>query len=258
MRITQFTLGRYIHYRWVRRAALIALVCLPAIHGFLAAQQPAPYRMPGWFWISPDSKDGSLSVGFAPRYYTIQSSYDEAYLDAAWRLFIDRESRVHGGQATTNVATGVFHAGKVYKFDVDSTLFEGFTKSLVRIDSAATKDLIVMLVGRKKIEVDRIHVLPPPELNPGEFRVQGSIVTLAGSPQYHQEDSSWKEAERNARIEAALALNAKIRSVEGHLADQSIKTVIVETDVRIRNLQTVARTINASTGEHIVIVRVKR
>jgi len=241
-----------------QRLRPIAIILLYHFVGLLIAQDEGTYLMPEWFWVTPEKEGSLFAVGYARCYYTIQTSYDEAFQDAAWRLFINTESRVVGERGMTRTPRGMFSAGSTMKFVVDSTRFDTFAGTLVRIDSATTDELVVMLLGTNKLSLKRRPKPSPAIPQPSDFERNGFMVLVGSSTRYRYEASSWKDAERNARVEAAVTLNLKIRSIEAHASEQDMQTVVLETDAVIRNLQTVARAIDPVTGERIVLVRVKK
>ena len=226
-------------------------------YGSVDGQSANKYDMPAWFWEPPVSQGTSLAAGYSEAYFTAQTSFDEAFNDAAWRLFFDRESRVIGGQATAKVGDSMFHAGKSYKIEADSTRFDSFVGGLVRLDSIVVGKLVVMLVGTATVDFSRRMMPPPDHANPVDFAEKGFIIAMGGSPKYHKEVSSWLEAERNARIEAALSLNAQVKSYEGNIPGLGVKTIVIATDVLMKNVKIVGRSLDGKTGEHMVFVRVR-
>lgn len=113
-----------------------------------------------------------------------------------------------------------------------------------------------MLVGTAEVPVKRERIAMPPVLDSGSFATKGTIVATGSSPAYYYESTSWDAAEKNARIEAALSLYVRIRGLEGHIPGQDVQTLVIATDVVLRNVQTIARAIDSKTGERTVFVRV--
>ena len=240
-----------------RLILLLTVLFLPPLAMFMSAHTvhaSEPIMMPAWFWQTPVEPGVLLSVGYSTPYANISSSYQEAYDSAAWRLFVDCESHVIGGRAMLETPEGMMSAGSKFDFIVDSSAFEGFAKSLVRIDSAATIELVVMLVGTKKIEVDTDWTIDPglPELS--AFKKEGYFVSLGTGQDYHYQSSSWEEAERSARREMALTFS-EIKILEKDVNFYSSGTFLIETDIWLHNVQTLARSIDPETKHKTVIVR---
>ena len=229
-------------------------ICIVSLF-VLKSEAGKPVKMPVWFWETPQSSQTALCVGYSIPYDNIQSSYNEAFEDAAWRLFVDRGSHITGGRAMLETPEGMMAAGGKFTFLVDSSAFEGFSKSLVRIDSAVTADLVVMLVGNQMTEVDQKWEKNPGKPDIAHWKQSSSVVAQGMGERYLYESSSWQEAERTAREEAALLANSVLKILEKRSLWISQSVYLTETDVYLWNVQTIARGIDTVSGSKIVIIR---
>lgn len=226
------------------------------ISGQLLASQPV--NLPSWFWAPPVSGNVLQAVGYSIPYYSMQSSYDEAFHDAARRLFTDMFCRVKGGRAMFSTPEGFFAAGNNISFEVDSAALEQFERSLIRVDSAATENLVVMLVATGELEAKqkKTHAHGFPDME--DYQCPGCLTGLGMGQLYLYESSSWEEAERSARIELALGSMVRQKSLDKRTESLSNTTISLETDVLLQNVQTVARGVDPVTGSKIVVVRMIR
>ncbi len=224
---------------------LLISVCLAA--SGIAADPPC---MPTWFWDPPRIP---CEAGYAPPYEDLSKAYQEAFEDAAWRMFIGSGCRIAGERGLLKTGCDAISMGGTVEFYVDSSGFEAFRKGLVRVDSVATTAMAVVLLSITPISFSGGWVASPVkdaeiEVDPGEFIAQGE------SEAYFFEMSSWLEAERAARIEAAFAVLTRRRNVQLIIDDRRIETTAEQTDVWMRSLRTVARRIDPETGNRVVMV----
>ncbi len=196
--------------------------------------------MPAWFWDSP----ASTAVGYSLPHQDSEDAYADAFHDAAWRLFCDRRCRIAGEKAVASSPEGTMQMGSTIGIDVDSTGFEAFSRSLVRLDSAATRAMRIILVGGSNVTIDRTPV-PAPVTAPDN----GSTPVGYGSaPPYYYESSSWIEAEYKARLELALQAYSRFTGSSERIDDQILKTSVTGTDVILTNVQTVCRRMDRKNG----------
>ncbi len=200
--------------------------------------------LPAWFWDSP----ASTAVGYSLPHQDSEDAYADAFRDAAWRLFCDERCRVAGEKAVASSPEGTMQMGSTLQIEVDSSGFEAFSKSIVRLDSAVTQSMRVVLVGRSNITIDRTPVTAPiTALDNGS-----TPFGYGSAPLYHHESSSWIEAEYQARLELALQAYSRFKGSSERIDDEILKTSVTGTDVILTNTQTVHRRMDRKNG----IVRV--
>jgi len=208
--------------------------------------------LPAWFWDTPEIPGVRLAVGYSLPYQDSETAYQEAFRDGCWRLFTDWESRITGGRAHASAPEGTMHMGDTFAQVIDSTLFPGFMKNVVRLDSFSTPEIRVVLVGTGKANIDR-NLTKAPSEKPAISR--SVLQARFSAPLYYYLSSSWKEAEAKARIELALSGFAVTKGL-GSVKDQAALSVMnLETHVFLINVQTIHRRIHDQSGVVTIWVR---
>ena len=201
--------------------------------------------MPAWFWDTPQVSGGALAVGYSVPHRESLSANDDAFKDAAWRLFCDRTSLVTGERGSATAPDGMMDLGSTLNQQVDSAGFEAFQKHVVRLDSALAGGMRVMLVGTGEFPMDTACIPSPAE----EEAIQMELTVAEGSaPIYYYQSSSWQEAEQRARLELALGANAEIKGVGVNRDNEQFKAAVFKTNVRLEAVQTVRRRWDMKNG----------
>lgn len=225
--------------------------------GLFAAYGEDFSEMPVWFW--EPSANRTTSVGFS-RVYTVDSSgYQQAFEDGAWRLWVDRKSRVRTERTALTDASGTFLFDAPYRVDVDSSGFERFRRVVVRLDSVKTKTMVAMLVGLREGEVENNAVAAPePPASLDVLQKVGVYRAVGMAPRYYHEKSSWAEAETEARRELALLVRNRVAYEEMRLGDLEVGTQVTSADVTLFDVRTVKRAVNPKSELCWVMVEVSR
>jgi hypothetical protein len=203
-----------------------------------------PVLMPVWFWDTPRMGGISFAVGYSPLHQESDHAYQEAFQDAAWRLFCDRQCHIYGEKGIASSPEGTMQMGSTIRIEVDSTGFSAFSGRLVRLDSLATTTMRVILVGTAEVVIDKARISVPdfeitdPEKNLG----------LGSAPIYYHESSSWIEAEREARIQLALDAHAEFMGSSETADEMILQTAVTKTDVALTGIQTLHRRIERTQG----------
>lgn len=203
-----------------------------------------PPLLPGWFWDPPPV---ACAVGYAPPYADLSKAYQEAFEDAAWRMFRDRGCRIAGERGLMTTGNDAILMGGTVDFVVDSSGFEAFKMELVRIDSLAVPGLALVLITLAPVDVDR-NLVPSPDNAAGSRSDPGFSATSGEAEAYFFEISSWQEAERAARMQAAFEISTQRRDVAILIDDRRIETTAEGTNAWLQSLRTVSRRIDPQTG----------
>ena len=214
--------------------------------------------MPKWFWETPIIPGVGITVGYANIYGNIQSSYEEAYEDAAWRLFIDKSCRIYGARITSRIAGETISFGNNFKIEFDSTGFDSFSKSLFRLDSIITNEMVLMLVGTANSSINNSLSYGSEEHNIGIYQTDNEFAAIGISPKYHFFTSCWREAEWIARTMLALSVKCYVKGEQDFIQNAGLLNMAVETDVVLSNIRTVSRGYNKDKSQMWVIVTVRR
>lgn len=214
-------------------------------------------RLPAWFWTPPSGSEVECRVGYAGEYEHPESSYREAFEDAARRLWRDRCCRieVRSGALTLHGETMSLDIG--YRITADTADFAAFRETLVRLDSCWTDSLVVMLVGTDRIELDRRMIEAPPL--PVEFHGTAGVgYGIGAAPAYYHGTSSWREAELGARLDLALNANSTL-DVRRRLRDKLYGNLTVRSaGVVAREITVLQRFYDRERGHYMVIVATDR
>lgn len=226
-----------------------------------SSRAPSSNSAPSWFWDPPAT---TVAVGYSPQYQDAPTANDSAFTDAAWRLFKDRRANVNGGMATSYTPYGQYSEGSSIDYVLsfsDSMQFDGFLKSVVRVDSAivpsfgAVKGMRVMLVATSEVEVDNSFIPSPSDVN----AERGTNDAIGVAESYYYESSSWIEAERGARIQLAMnqSTTTGLTAIERSQSQGDrveAKTVDITVDVVISNVRVVKRRLDPITNSRKVWV----
>ncbi len=233
------------------RKTLLTVFILAAISFVQLALADEPY-LPSWFWQPPVDQDVEVEVGYALPHVEINSSFEEAFLDGAWRLYLNQGCRIVGEKGSITSGVGTVLMGNTVHCIVDSAGFAPFAAHVVRLDSFITREIAVMLVGLGEVSFSQ-ELKPSPA---GDiFDVDNDRFTLVStSPPYYQPVSSWLEAESVARRDAAFSVAVKRKSV-GRTSDSNISRAVAEqTDVWVHSFRTIGRWIDPETSNRMVKV----
>ncbi|MFH0882503.1 MAG: hypothetical protein V2A56_05930 [bacterium] len=237
-----------------RRLALMLTACLICLSPVLAQ---SPLNLPSWFWNPPGNPDTKTAVGYSRPYYYPASSYDEAFEDAALRLWQDQECTIRAAMGSVTTGPETMSMGGIADIQSDTTGFSIFKDGLVRIDSCWSEELVLMFVGTKQVKVTRTLIPPPAEVltypNSDNY-----IIAKSTAEAYHFKTSSWQAAERYARRNLALAANSQIRSLRSTQNLRMRKVITIESTVHFYNISTLGRFVDAATGACIVEIGVNR
>ncbi len=214
--------------------------------------------MPAWFWRTPHIEGVKLGVGYALPYADEQTSFDSAFEDAAWRMFIDKHFRVVGAEAQSRAGTETISFGNTFKFEADTSGYQTFKKNLTPVDSFKTSKIVVMLAATDEITVEKDLASSPPLPDPADFVEPGKYVGVGAAPGYFYEVSSWNEAERLARIDAAKSIFSQVKGLDLNINDLGLNAIQLETDVTLMVDQTIRRIYDPVTEQRWVFVSAQR
>lgn len=244
--------------------AFAALCCWPGLGLDFTAKMASAgeaVRLPGWFWNPPGEEGVELAVGYSTPYYHDSSSYNEAFRDAAIRLWRDRNCRVVVQTGSYTEHDRTYHIGERFRLETDTTGFSTFAQSLVRLDSCWTDQIVLVLLGTRRVDLsDRVEFTAPPDhaLDKDPDRYYG----FGFAPEYYWNSSSWREAELDARRSLAQAAALEIKALrESWVNDRwstTRRTITKDTDVLLRGISTLQRSWDAELGQYIIVVSVSK
>lgn len=224
----------------------------------LASSYPKYSIYPRWFWKMPHNPNAVFAVGYAQTYFYPDSSVKEATENGIKSLAKSVSVRIKGERGFIDTLHGPQFAGE----DFQEVLPEGvldYVKKNHKVIATETVDditLVLLCIGdapslssAKSFNSRCPSWISKPPKREGFLYSKGQCT-----PQYHQEDA-WQLAEYDARIDLALSLFAKLRSLVKKL-DRNLNTITaVKTDVVLNRVQVIERWLDPKNGIPYVLVR---
>ena len=236
-------------------AAILAVVILGCGHvrnpDAAANVAPVGELYPSWFVETPVRENAVFAVGYAPIYGHIESSYEEAHLDARANLGLAHRASIRGDQAFEARSGEVAYRGSNIKQLADSSL----SVRTAFLDTVVVGRTMLVLAASAKGAVDD----KPIEITvaPGwltELPVGGGLDYAVGrAPRYFREATSWQRAEAAARSELARMQVVRSMQLSRKTGSELSEITVEEINVVLERPQIVARHIDAGTGVHYVL-----
>ncbi|MFB6280301.1 MAG: hypothetical protein ABEK75_12415 [Salinibacter sp.] len=239
--------------RWKFLLLIPAAALLAVLGGSRsAAAQEAGY--PAWFRAMPQSEQALWAVGYARGYRTLDAGMDSARADAYERLRRDRRVTIRGEKLYEN-APGFrmsFEGARFARTGLPDTL-----RSVTYVDSLKAGGMTLVLAAWTP--TDTSPSKPPPggrapfsETPPSWVRngatSDGDRARAVGrASRYYYLEHSWRRAETKARRRLAFQAASKIERLEKSTEDWQHEVTSMQTKVRLRRVQTLARWGNEET-----------
>jgi len=236
------------------RLLTVAFGLAPVAFGFGAegalgqSGSPEP-TYPAWFRSMPASDSALWAVGYARGYSALEAGMDSARASAYERL--RRAQRVTiGGEKLYESAPG-FQMG-FEGADFTETGLLDTLRSVTYLDSVMAGGMTLVLAawtpedeppesspvpkGRTPFSKE-----PPSWVQNGAPDGPKTKRAIGSAQRYYYPDNSWRRAERRARRRLAFQTITKIERLERSTEDWRHDVMSVQTRVRLRNVQTLAR-----------------
>jgi len=234
--------------RWAAIVMLFIAYC-----GVISAED----NLPAWFYLPPQQPGILCEVGYADPYYVPSSSYNEAFEDAAMRLWANRHCiiQVEAAAATHHDDTRLL--GGRYAVEFDTIGYSEFKSQLVRIDSCWTDRIVVMLVANDLISVNSSLIESPDSLFLNQYSTDW-VYGQGTAPEYYHMKSTWLEAEKYARRNLAFCANSlmDIWVITNELYYNRYSTRRAR--IEIRNMNVIRRYVDKSGKGFVVVLRAPR
>lgn len=209
--------------------------------------------LPSWFW-DPSLIEGKPSaVGYSLPHIDSPHTWDEAFEQAAWLLFLDKSLKVSGIQNAASTPWGRILTDDSLFADIEIDQFQYFVKSVVALDTFLLPDQMrVVLAATKTANVNR-HLIPCPMEQPTLPESFGIGI----SQSFYNESSSWFEAEVRARLSLAqrnIGIKGEQTETKSDINEDYYDKYCFETDAKLSNVRTVARRIDPQSRARMVWV----
>ncbi len=195
-----------------------------------------------------------------PAYYNDSLAIYLAFVDGCVNYLKQKSSIITIDKKDWGTEAGNVSIEDSFAESIDTMQLADVIKQLVIIDTMYSKNFIAVLVGSKSCSVDESlkQELSISDLTQGGSLFSSDTLQFTGNaPEYYFEKSSWIEAERRARREAAYSLHSKVSSI-GRLIDfvfDERRNQI--TDVELRNTSVIRRWINKATNIYCVTIKME-
>jgi len=198
---------------------------------------------PRWFLDQGDLPCGGAAVGITATPYYPDSTGGQGLLLAAENAVRYRALTIGGRMAYITTEAGTCVVASTVMESFDTSLVEGVTKSMKLRSSFSTGGLMLVLASSSRcdvpeqflriVRVDRsdlpswVTTLPPDD---------DMSYAVGISESFYYEQSSWNEAEKNARLELARMSHSHLRGV-GYLQRYD-SGISIGSDIREEDLGT--------------------
>ncbi len=229
----------------------LALLVVP-LGSWSAPAQEARY--PAWFRSMPTSEQGLWAVGYARAYDALEATMEPAKADAYERLRRGRRVILRGEKLYES-APGFqtsFEGANFTETGLPDTL-----RSVTYVDSLHAGGMTLVLAAwtpEDSSSTDGSLVAGPIPSSRAPFsetppswvqtEVEGGpnkARAVGRASRYYYLENSWRRAEKQARRKLAFKAATKIRRLEKSTEDWQHDVMSVQTRVRLRRVQAVAR-----------------
>jgi hypothetical protein len=216
---------------------------------------------PAWFF-DPPSGQHAFAVGYSDVHAYIDSAIKAATREAATNYVKNRQEQIVGEQGLATLAVGTITVGSTIKesYDTDEASRLGSTIKVLdyfqrggAVVVLASLDSIGTIPGLRRLDAARTTAPAWTTMIPEKT---GYIYNSGLASLYYNENNSWREAERKARINLALTLYTKVKFL-GKKVDNSYfrEFQIEETNVTLHGVEIVARWKDVKNRICYVLVR---
>lgn len=219
-----------------------------------------------WFIDQVDINCRGLAVGYARRsYYEDTTAVKNAILNAADNYVKLLNNTITGDQNFWSTAIGNAWMGSSYKEIYDSFYVGKVSESLNIIDIYKLDDYLILLASKDECEIsDAEKVLVSGSVNPKPGWIKNLPVddiynyAIGSSEVYHYAESSWLNAERNARLTLARTLNSSIKAVQLFSSNENQAIINESLDLKLQDLEIVNRWIDSTSNIFYVLIRCQK
>jgi len=214
---------------------------------------------PVWFLEQGNLKFKSI-IGFTEIPFYTDSSFASAVENGQSNLSKNRSIKIKGGQGFLTTEAGSIWMGSDIKESYDTS---GYKNPLVIIDTAVCNNLLIALLAEKFYQIDDIlkeyrcvdeiqkpgWVEQPPENS-------NFLYSIGRSKKYYYEQSSWDEAEKNARLNLARRLNINVKSLQKFSSYYSENIESEELKITLKEIEIIQRWRDPEQHFFYVLIRI--
>lgn len=241
--------------------ALILGVVLACCFPFGARGNDKGEEYPRWFLEGIRDQRTCCAVGYGRVFVNPDTSVAYAMSDGVENVVKGMEVHIRSEQGFMAVTGGLRFMGETFSEVGDSAKVDAIREDCSVLDSAFVHRMTLVLICygvEGAFRVDRARV-PMPEKAPKWMRKLprrgGYIFAVGTSHLYYNEENSWREAERAARLELARDVLSQIQDLSRQ-ADGTLEHVMVtKTEATLRGVQIVGRWLDRKARACYVLCR---
>ncbi|MEW6686096.1 MAG: LPP20 family lipoprotein [Candidatus Edwardsbacteria bacterium] len=212
-----------------------------------ASEKAIAQSYPRWFLDQGAFPDKNVSVGYAEPSLYEDSSASRAFLSACENMVRQTHTKVTGGQMFWATEAGTYWIGSDIREGIDTSKIVLKIQRLRPIATWHGNNIVVVLAGATALQMDSSFLVcksvdcNPPIWTESLPRDETYFYAVGLSPEYYHETSSWKEVERNARLNLARQIFVELKALQKSdgISGQEIRNE--EISVELHNVEILAR-----------------
>lgn len=217
-----------------------------------------PIELPEWFWKPPLIRSVPVAVGYSPSFLDPEKAIASAEENGVENLAKQICLRIKGERIFLKDELGIKFMGEKIEEIVPEEMLENLKRNHVLLDAFVSERGTIALVATKKIPVSHRTIRPGgrPKWLREIPREKGFLYATGQSQRGVYEVNSWLMAEREARVELAMSLKAKVRGLNKKIDAWSEGVFTSGTDITLEGIQIVERWYDPDTKMCHVLARV--
>ena len=238
------------------RGLIILVFCSISFNCVRYSHDSEKVKLPEWFWKTPRTTGVLYAVGYSDPYEYPESSFEEAFNNAAERLWYDRECRIINNKITIDTPGLALPSARIFKVQADTNGLAEFKNSVYHLDSAYTESIVVVLVGTAKTKLKKKLAASPKIKKIDRIKIPKHIAATLYTEKYAYETSSWMELEAECRRKLANLVYTELSNQRVSINEGRFNTTDTKTDIRLSQIQTIYRAIDKDTGARWIKIAV--
>jgi len=217
---------------------------------------------PGWFWNQPVDC-GMTAIGLA-RHSTMypENSRLKAHENGIHTYLLQENSIHSGGHAFSITERGAVWLGSDHRETYDDSRFEYMMENLPVLDYQVSGNLTMVIVGPESCSeevANRSRQYPrknrPEWVGRTPEENSGMMYAVGVSQGYYYSESSWNEAELNARKNLSAAISTKVWGLQVRQNGWDQELIYSDLEITLEQAVVKSRYIDPSTNLYYVLVR---
>lgn len=216
---------------------------------------------PRWFLQGVGDQRSCCAVGYGRAFVDPDTSVAYAMRDGVENVAKGIEVHIRSEQGFMAVPGGLRFMGETFSEEVDSAKMDAIRERCSVVDTAFVRGMVLVLVcygEEEEFEVDRARVRMPEKAPKWVWKLPrkgGYVFAVGTSHLYYYEESSWREAERAARLNLARDVLSQIRDLSKQAGGTLEHVIVTKTEATLRGTQIVGRWLDKKAKACYVLYR---